>query len=95
MQDLIITNQGQELIAKMIAGTSTASFTKIQTSDHDYSTETLKDLTFLYDVKQEALISSVTRTDTTMVEVISAINNSDLTAGYYVKALGLFASDVV
>ncbi len=94
MQDLIITNQGQELIAKMIAGTSTASFTKIQTSDYDYSTETLKDLTFLYDVKQEALISSVTRTDTTMVEVIGAIDNSKLTAGYYVKALGLFASDI-
>ena len=29
MQDLVITNQGQELIAKMIAGTSTASFTKL------------------------------------------------------------------
>lgn len=94
MQDLIITNQGQELIAKMIAGTSTASFTKIQTSDYDYSTETLKNLTFLYDVKQEALISSVTRTDTTMVEVIGAVNNSELTAGYYVKALGLFAKDI-
>lgn len=94
MQDLIITNQGQELIAKMIAGTSTASFTKIQTSDYDYSKETLKNLTFLYDVKQEALISSVTRTDTTMVEVIGAVNNSELSAGYYVKALGLFASDI-
>ena len=45
MQDLVITNQGQELIAKMIAGTSTASFTKIQTSDYDYSAASLKDLT--------------------------------------------------
>lgn len=94
MQDLVITNQGQELIAKMIAGTSTASFTKIQTSDYDYSTASLKDLTSLYDVKQEALVSSVSRTDTTMVEVLAAINNSNLDSGYYVKALGLFAKDI-
>lgn len=94
MQDLVITNQGQELIAKMIAGTSTASFTKIQTSDYDYSAASLKDLTSLYDVKQEALVSSVSRTDTTMVEVLAAINNSNLNSGYYVKALGLFAKDI-
>ncbi len=94
MQDLIITNRGQELIAKMIAGTSTASFTKIQTSSYDYSTEMLKELTFLSDVKQETLISSVTRIDGTMVEVIGAINNSELSEGYYVKALGLFAKDI-
>lgn len=94
MQDLVITNQGQELIAKMIAGTSNASFTKIQTSDYDYSTASLKDLTSLYDVKQEALVSSVSRTDTTMVEVLAAINNSNLDSGYYVKALGLFAKDI-
>ena len=94
MQDLVITNQGQELIAKMIAGTSTASFTKIQTSDYDYSAASLKDLTSLYDVKQEALVSSVSRTDTTMVEVLAAINNSNLDSGYYVKALGLFAKDI-
>lgn len=91
MQDLIITNKGRELISKMIAGTSTATFTKIQTSDYDYSSGMLETLTELYDVKQTALISKVTRTDTDIVEVLAAINNSDLETGYYVKALGVYA----
>lgn len=94
MQDLIITNKGQELISKMIAGTSTATFTRIETSDYDYSTETLETLTELYDVKQSALISKVTRTDKTIVEVLAALNNSDLDTGYYVKALGLYAKGI-
>lgn len=93
MNDMVITNQGHELIAKMIAGTSTATFTKIQTSSYDYSTETLENLTSLYDVKQEVLVSSVSRTDTVLVEVLAAVENTDLTEGYYVKALGLFAKD--
>lgn len=93
MNDMVITNQGHELIAKMIAGTSTATFTKIQTSSHDYSTDTLENLTSLYDVKQEVLVSSVSRTDTALVEVLAAVANTDLTEGYYVKALGLFAKD--
>lgn len=89
MNDMVITNQGHELIAKMIAGTTTATFTKVQTSSYDYSTETLENLTSLYDVKQEVLVSSVSRTDTALVEVLAAISNEDLTEGYYVKALGL------
>lgn len=93
MNDMVITNQGHELIAKMIAGTTTATFTKVQTSSYDYSTETLENLTSLYDVKQEVLVSSVSRTDIALVEVLAAISNEDLTEGYYVKALGLFAKD--
>lgn len=93
MQNLVITNKGQELMAKMIAGTSTATFTKIATSDYDYSSTSLEDLLQLYDIKQEALISKVSRTDLTLVEVLAAINNNDLTTGYYVKGLGLYAKD--
>ena len=93
MQDLVITNKGQELMAKMIAGTSTATFTKICTSDFDYSNTDLEDLLEMYDIKQTALISKVSRTDTTLVEVLAAINNSDLKNGYYVRGLGLYAED--
>lgn len=93
MNDLVITTQGQQLMARMIAGTSTATFTKIQTSDHDYSGATLEDLTSLSDVKQTALVSKVERTDTTLVEVMAAIDNALIETGYYVKALGLFAKD--
>lgn len=93
MYDLVITNKGQELMAKMIAGTSTATFTKICTSDFDYSNTDLENLIEMYDIKQTALISKVSRTDTTLVEVLAAINNSDLESGYYVRGLGLYAKD--
>lgn len=91
MQNLVITGKGQELTAKLIAGTSTATFTKIATSDYDYSSSTLETLTELYDVKQTVLVSKVSRTDTTIVEVLAKINNTELTDGYYVRALGLYA----
>ena len=91
MQNLIITSSGQELTAKLIAGTSTATFTKVCTSDYDYSGISLENLTELNDVKQTALVSKVSRTDTTIVEVLAAINNTNITTGYYVKALGLYA----
>lgn len=93
MQNLVITNKGQELMAKMIAGTSTATFTKICTSDYDYSSTNLEELLQMYDIKQEALVSKVSRTDLTLVEVLAAINNSNLTTGYYVRGLGLYAKD--
>lgn len=93
MQDLVITEAGQELIAKMIAGTSTVTFTRIRTTDHDYSGIDLKGLTSLEDVKQESLISSIERTNSTMVEIIAAVNNSELIDGYYIRAVGLYAKD--
>ena len=93
MQNLVITNSGQELMSKLIAGTTTATFTKIAGSDHDYSGISLEDITELEDVKQTALISKVSRTDLTIVEVLAALDNSSLTEGYYVRALGLYAKD--
>ena len=93
MQNLVITNSGQELMSKLIAGTTTATFTKIAGSDHDYSDVSLEGVTELEDVKQTALISKVSRTDLTLVEVLAALDNSSLTEGYYVRALGLYAKD--
>jgi hypothetical protein len=93
MQNLIITNSGEELTAKLIAGTTTAAFTKIAASDYDYSGIELKSLVELNDVRQTVQISSVTRTDVTMIEVLAAMDNSELTAGYYTRALGVYAED--
>lgn len=93
MNDLIITKQGQDLIAKMIAGTDTAKFTKLQTSSHDYTSESLELVSELSEVKQEVEISSVQRTDTSLVQVIAAIDNTEITEGYYVRAIALFAKD--
>ncbi|WP_113674573.1 hypothetical protein [Vallitalea guaymasensis] len=91
MQNLIITNKGQELMAKLIVGTSTATFTKICTSDYDYTDTVIEDLLTLYQIKQETLVSKVTRTDTTIVEVLAAMNNTNLNEGYYIRGVGLYA----
>lgn len=93
MQNLVITNSGEELTAKLIAGTTTAAFTKIVASEKDYSGVDLKSLSELSDVKQTVFVSSVTRTDTTMIEVLAAMDNSKLTTGYYTRALGVIAED--
>lgn len=93
MQNLVITNSGEELTAKLIAGTTTAAFTKIVASERDYSGIDLKSLSELSDIKQTVFVSSVTRTDTTMIEVLAAMDNSELTTGYYTRALGVIAED--
>ncbi|MBS6062648.1 MAG: hypothetical protein KH972_02130 [Peptostreptococcaceae bacterium] len=93
MNDLIITKQGQSLIAKMIAGTDTAKFTKLQTSSHDYTSDSLELLSELTEVKQEVEVSSVKKTDTSLVQVVAAIDNKEIVDGYYVRTIGLFAKD--
>ena len=93
MQNLVITNKGQELMSKLIAGTTTASFTKIVTSDYDYTSTNLEELLTMYQIKQETLVSSITRTDTTIVQIMGAVNNTDLDSGYYIRGVGLYAKD--
>lgn len=90
---LVITNKGQALIAKMIAGTGNIEFTKISASSHTYTEGQLQALTALADVKQTSLISKVTRTNNVAIKVESAFTNTELKAGYYMKALGLYARD--
>lgn len=92
MGNLVITNKGRELMAEMIAGTSTGTFTRVCTSACDCSGMELEELTGLPDIKQEAAVSKVSRIDTAQVEVLAAINNSGLEEGYYVRGIGLYAS---
>ena len=93
MGELVVTNKGKELITKLIEGSETINFTRIKTSIHDYSSDNLEDLTDIEEVKQESLISSVEKTDNTVVEVIAMINNNVLQEGYYIKTIGLYAKD--
>lgn len=80
-------------MARLIAGTSTATFTRICTSAYDYAGMDLELLTELQNIKQEAAVSKVTRISVAQVEVLAAINNNDLESGYYVRGIGLYAKD--
>lgn len=90
---LVITTKGQALLAKMIAGSGNIEFTKISASSTTYTDSQLEGLTSLSNVKQTSLISKVTRTNEVAIKVEAAFTNTELTAGYYMRALGLYAVD--
>lgn len=90
---LIITNKGQALMAKLIAGTTTVEFTKIRTSTNVYTNTQILTLTALANVKQTTDVSRVIRTNNVAVQVEGAIENSILTTGYKINSVGLYAKD--
>lgn len=90
---LIITQDGQALMAKMIAGTGDVEFTKIGISSTEYQLTQLEALSSLSNVKQTSLVSKVTRTNEVGIKVEAAITNAELTSGYYMRTLGLYALD--
>lgn len=90
---LIITNDGQALMAKMIAGQGDIEFTKVSVSSTKYQENQLQALSSLTNVKQTALVSKVTRTNEVAIKVDAAFTNAELNAGYYMYTLGLYALD--
>lgn len=90
---VVITKDGQALMAKLMSGAGTAEFTKIAVSSTTYSDSQLENLTSLAGIKQEAEISKVTRNNNVSVQVEGAISNIDVTVGYYMQTLGLYARD--
>lgn len=90
---LTITNKGQALMSKLIAGKTTVEFTKISTSTNVYTEAQILALTSLANVKQTASISKITRTNNVAVQIEAALENSKLTAGYKINSVGLYAKD--
>ena len=93
MNGFVFTAAGQQLVSRMIAGEATATFTRVETSDHEYTKSEIELLTALVDVKQEVLISKVTRIDPAKVELLIALDNRELRETYIVKAIGVYARD--
>ena len=90
---LVLTDDGQALMAKMIAGTGNIDFTKICSSSTQYTESQLQSLTVLKNVKQTTLVSKVTRTNEVAIKIEAAFSNVDITTGYYMRTLGLYAVD--
>lgn len=90
---LVITTKGQALQAKMIAGQGNVEFTKVCASSTQYQITQLEALTSLSNVKQTSLVSKVTRTNDVAIKIETAFSNADLSAGYYMRTLGLYAVD--
>jgi phage-related tail fiber protein len=92
-KQLIITDKGHALMSKIIAGTGNVEFTKIAVSDATYQDSGLQSLTAISSIKQESLVSKVTRTNDVAVKVESSVSNLELTTGYFLRTIGLYATD--
>lgn len=90
--ELVMTNQGNALAAKLLAGESTIVFTRIVTSEQDYSDCDLKTLEEL-EIKQDTLVSRVERDGDSVVTVYGTLDARGIAEGYYIRAVGLYAQD--
>lgn len=93
MENIVITEQGKQLMSKVISETESMTFTKIAVSDYDYSGIELQNISELQSVKQTAIISKTSRTDGKTVEILAAINNEQIPESYYVRTLGVYVKD--
>lgn len=92
---LIITQAGQELISGMLSGNAgSLRFTKISISAAEYDLSELENLTELSDVRQTSLISHAEKSGESNITVEAALTNEQITEGYYMCAIGLFAETV-
>ena len=73
---LVITNDGQALMAKMIAGSGNIDFTKMCSSSTQYQENQLQDLTAISNIKQTTLVSKVSRTNNVAIKVEAAFSNA-------------------
>ena len=80
-------------MAKLMSGSGTTHFTAIKVSDSSFNEDQLEGLTSIGNVKQTVSISKVDRTNNVAAEVEGAISNTNLTVGYYMRTLGLYAQD--
>lgn len=90
---LTLTAKGAALNAKMIAGQTGFTFSKVCASDTVYTEAQLPNLTTLSGIKQTSLISKVTRSNNVTITIETAFTNASLTTGYYMRTLGLYAVD--
>lgn len=88
----VITKKGQALLAKVVAGTAKFNFTNIKTSETTISGD-LASKTGIGTVKQSVAVASVIRQNDSNVKVSASFSNANLGAGYYVRNIGLYATD--
>lgn len=88
----VITKKGQALLAKVVAGTAKFNFTNIKTSETTLTGD-LASKTGIGTVKQSVAVASVIRQNDSNVKVSASFSNANLGAGYYVRNIGLYATD--
>ncbi len=89
----LLTAKGRALQAKVEAG-ATMSITKLKIGDGTIgSGQTVDALTDLLAPKKNLGISALTPLESGVCKITSVVTNAGLTAGFYVRELGVFAQD--
>nr|WP_254654289.1 pyocin knob domain-containing protein [Enterococcus faecalis] len=88
----VVTNQGRELMAKLLSKKATTEFTQVAISSTEYQDSQLEELTVLSNIKQTSKAQAYSNNKTT-VSATAAINNEGITEGYYINTVGLYATD--
>lgn len=87
----ILTNKGRNLEAKVTAGRCKLELTKLKVGDG--APPNIESMTDLASPKANIGISSITPSDAGVCEVEGVITNADLEKGFYMRELGVFATD--
>ena len=87
----ILTNKGRALAAKVEAGTCKLELTKLKVGDGTPSD--LESMTDLASPKQNIGISSITPSEAGECDIECVITNKDLDKGFYMREMGIFATD--
>lgn len=88
---IVTTNQGKNMVTESIRNHSAIIFTKISLGDGLLNGETIETMTGLKHRLMDGNVPKINHLGNGEIEAVSTVSNSELTAGFFARELGLFA----
>ena len=88
---IVTTNQGKNMVTESIRTHSAIIFTKISLGDGLLNGETIETMTGLKHRFMDGNVPKINHLGNGEIEAVSTVSNSELTAGFFARELGLFA----
>ena len=88
---IVTTNQGKNMVTESIRTKSAIIFTKISLGDGLLNGETIETMTGLKHRLLDGNVPKINPLGNGEIEAVSTVSNSELTAGFFARELGLFA----
>ena len=88
---IVTTNQGKNMVTESIRTRSAIIFTKISLGDGLLNGETIETMTGLKHRLMDGNVPKINHLGNGEIEAVSTVSNSELTAGFFARELGLFA----
>lgn len=88
---IVTTNQGKNMVTESIRTKSAIIFTKISLGDGLLNGETIETMTGLKHRLMDGNVHKINHLGNGEIEAVSTVSNSELTAGFFARELGLFA----